>query len=137
MDVICVSPLQENTYQYTYFVLTQETPNLRGVLHAVTLFDLNQKNNSFTDDVSTKEENLLKRTIDHKSNFTQGILHPSLLLFIADTFKNINFLQYFYQFSQWMRYALFQINNRLFAQETLYPSFISKKKLALFIANFF
>ena len=57
-------------------------------------------------------------------------------LSITKSFKNIHFLTDFYNFSQWMSCAIFQINTNLqvicqnintFTYETLYTSFISKK----------
>ena len=68
------------------------------------------------------------------------------MLFIAEDFRNIYFLQHFYQFSQWMRCEIFQINTdiltnqqsiNIFTQEALQFSFILIKKLALSIANVF
>ena len=67
-------------------------------------------------------------------------------LSIAKDFINIHFLRHTYYLSQWMRYSIFQKNtnllviyqiNDIFTQDTLYPSFISKKKLTLSIANGF
>ena len=55
----------------------------------------------------------------------------------TESYKNIHFLTRFYHFSQWIRRAIFQINTDLLViyqsinsstQETLYPSFILKKK---------
>ena len=74
-------------------------------------------------------------TIDQKINFTQNTYTPpsfpkKKLLSIADAFRKIHFSPPFYQFSQWMRCAIFQINTNLlitqrniniFRQETLFP----------------
>ena len=90
-------------------------------------------------------------TIDHKINFTQNTSHSSFiskkkLLSVADAFRNTHFLPHFYQFSQWMWCAIFQINTNLlliqrnvniFTQETLYPSFISKKNWHSLSQTFF
>ena len=68
------------------------------------------------------------------------------VLSIPESFRNIQFLPHFYYFSQWMMCAIFHINsNRLiiqhniniFTQDTSYPFFISKKKLAVPVANVF
>ena len=59
------------------------------------------------------------KTIDHTIIFTQESLHPSFIskknfaLSMAEAFRKINFLPRAYQFSQWMRCAIFQINTDL------------------------
>ena len=59
--------------------------------------------------------------------------------------QNIHFLQHAYQFSQCMKWAIFQINAdflmiyqniNILTHETLYP-FFYQKKLALFTVNVF
>ena len=64
----------------------------------------------------------------------------------TESYRNIHFLTRFYHFSQWIRRAILQINTDLLViyqninsstQETLYPSFILKKKMALSIASVF
>ena len=76
--------------------------------------------------------------INHLKLFLYAI--KTFALFIAKSFRNVNFLPHFYQFLEWMSYAIFQININLliiqrninvFTQETLYSSFISKKIGAL------
>ena len=80
-----------------------------------------------------------------KPVFTQTLytlLHfkKEFTISILEVFTNIKCLPHLYQFSQWMRCAIFQINTNLlviqqniniFAKETLYPSFISKKKIGV------
>ena len=69
----------------------------------------------------------------HKTPCTPSF-QKKILLFIADAFRDIHFLPYFYQFSQWMRSVMFQIKTNLLiiqqninSLQTLYPSFILKK----------
>ena len=87
-----------------------------------------------------------------KNLFIQDTLYPSFIskkkftFPMVKDFRNIQFLPHFYQFLQWLRCAIFQININLlviqqniniFTQETLYTSFNLKKKLALSIETFF
>ena len=65
-------------------------------------------------------------------------------LSIAESFRNIHFSPNFYQFSQWMRCGILQINLQviqqninIFAQQTLCSSFISKNNWCSLSQTFF
>ena len=80
-------------------------------------------------------------TINHANIFTQDTytltsFQKKFALSIAQVFRKIHILPHVYQFSQWMRCAVFQINTDLlvkyqhvsiFTYEALHPSFTSKK----------
>ena len=80
-------------------------------------------------------------TINHANIFTQDTytltsFQKKFALSIAQVFRKIHILPHVYQFSQWMRCAVFQINTDLlviyqhiniFTYEALYPSFTPKK----------
>ena len=76
------------------------------------------------------------KIFSRKTLYTPPLLLKGFALSVAEYFRNFQFLQHFYYFTQWMRCAIFQINTNLliterniniFTQETLYSSFISKK----------
>ena len=82
------------------------------------------------------EQLLTTKIFLHKSPYTPPSFKIKARVLHRRCFQNLHFLLHFYQFSQWMRYAIFQINTNLliiqqniniFTQETLYSSFISKE----------
>ena len=81
----------------------------------------------------------------HKAFYTPPSFKKRFALSIAESFRNILFLQHFYQFSQQMRCTIVEINTNLliiqrniniFTGGTFYPSFIFKKIGALHRKHF-
>ena len=56
---------------------------------------------------------LTTQLIVYKTPYTPPSFQKIFALSIAEAFRNFHFLLHFYQFSQWMRCAIFQINTNL------------------------